>query len=49
VSASAYIAAVVAGQVGSGRLEGPLYEEHFLAERARQAAWLRERLRLSQD
>jgi hypothetical protein len=49
VSASAYIAAVVAGQVGSGGLEGPLYEEHFLAERARQAAWLQERLRLSQD
>jgi hypothetical protein len=49
VSASAYIAAVVAGQAGSGRLAGPVYEQHFLAERARQAAWLRERLRLSQD
>jgi hypothetical protein len=49
VSASAYIAAVVAGQAGSGRLEGPAYEQHFLAERARQSGWLRERLRLSQD
>lgn len=49
VSASAYIAAAVNGQVCSGSPDGPLYEQHFLAERARQAAWLRERLRLSQD
>jgi hypothetical protein len=49
VSASAYIAAAVAGQVYSGSPEGPLYEQHFLAERRRQATWLRERLHLSQD
>ncbi len=48
-SAASYIAAVVAGQVHSGSPEGQGYEQHFLAERARQAAWLRERLRLSQD
>ena len=48
ISASAYIAAVVAGQVNSGSAEGPLYERHFLTERARQAAWLQERLELAQ-
>ncbi len=48
-SAASYIAAVVAGEVHSGSPDGQLYEQHFLAERARQAAWLRERLRLSQD
>ncbi len=48
-AAASYVAAVVAGQAYSGRLEGQLYEQHFLAERARQAAWLRERLPLSQD
>jgi hypothetical protein len=45
-SASAYIAAAVAAQVRSGAAEGPLYDRHFLAERARQAAWLKERLGL---
>lgn len=46
-SASAYIAAAVAGQVLGGTTEGPLYEQHFLAERDWQAAWLQEHLGLA--
>lgn len=48
VSAAAYIAAAVAAQVGSGVTEGPVYDEHFRIERARQGAWLKQRLGLSE-
>jgi hypothetical protein len=44
VSGAAYVTAVVAGEVASGRRQGSLYQHHFLAERARQAWWLRDRL-----
>jgi len=47
VSAAAYIAAVVAGEVGSGSRSGSMYQECFLRERARQAMWLEDRLALS--
>ena len=46
VSAAAYIAAAVAGEVNSGSPRGSLYEQHFVAERARQAAWMKKRLNL---
>jgi hypothetical protein len=46
VSVAAYIAAAVAGEASSGSRTGALYERHFLAERARQAAWMKERLNL---
>jgi hypothetical protein len=46
VSGAAYVAAAVAGEVASGRRAGPLYQRHFLAERTRQAWWLRDRLAL---
>jgi hypothetical protein len=47
VSAAAYIAAAIAGEVASGSRAGSLYQEHFLEERARQASWLRDRLALT--
>jgi len=46
VSATAYIAAAVAGEVASGSRRGPLYQHYFLAERTRQAWWLQDRLSL---
>jgi hypothetical protein len=43
----AYVTAVVAGEVaGRGRARGPTFDAAFLAERARQAAWLRDHLGL---
>jgi len=47
VSAAAYIAAVVAGEAGSESRRGAAYQHHFLAERARQARWLHDRLGLT--
>jgi hypothetical protein len=47
VSAAAYIAAAVAGEVASGDRTGSVYQKGFLDERARQARWLRDRLELS--
>ena len=47
VSATAYIAAAVAGEVASGSRRGALYQHYFLAERTRQAWWLQDRLSLS--
>jgi hypothetical protein len=46
VAGAAYIAAVVAGEAGSGARAGPLYEGYFLSERTRQALWIQERLGL---
>jgi hypothetical protein len=46
VSGAAYVTAAVAGEVASGTRAGPLYQHHFLAERTRQAWWLRDRLAL---
>jgi hypothetical protein len=46
ISAAAYVAAAVAGEVGSGLRAGPLYQHHFLAERTRQSWWLEHRLKL---
>ena len=48
VSGAAYVTAAVAGEVASGRRDGPLYQHYFLAERARQAWWLRDRLALTE-
>ena len=48
VAGAAYVAAAVAGEVASGVRTGTLYQRHFLAERARQAWWLRDRLALSE-
>ena len=49
VSAAAYIVAAVAGEVASGSRSGPLYQQHFLEERVRQATWLQDRLALSDE
>jgi hypothetical protein len=49
VSGAAYVAAAVAGEVASGRRAGLLYQQYFLAERSRQAGWLRDRLSLGPD
>jgi hypothetical protein len=46
ISAAAYVAAAVAGEVASGLRAGPVYERHFLAERAMQSWWLQDRLKL---
>jgi hypothetical protein len=46
VAGAAYIAAAVAGEVGSGSRTGVLYQRQFLAERARQSQWIRARLSL---
>jgi hypothetical protein len=48
VSGAAYVTAAVAGEVASGSRAGPLYQEHFLAERIRQAWWLRDHLALGE-
>ena len=48
VAGAAYVAAAVAGEVASGARTGTLYQRHFLAERTRQAWWLRDRLALSE-
>jgi hypothetical protein len=48
VSGAAYVAAAVAAEVATGRRAGPLYQHHFLAERTRQAGWLRNRLALEE-
>jgi hypothetical protein len=47
VGGAAYVAAAVAGEVSSGSRAGRLYQEYFLAERAWQSAWLKDRLSLS--
>ena len=46
VSGAAYVTAAVAGEVASGRRAGALYQYHFLAERTRQAWWIKQRLAL---
>jgi hypothetical protein len=47
VAGAAYVTAAVAAEVASGARSGALYQHHFLAERTRQAQWLRDRLALS--
>jgi hypothetical protein len=47
VSAAAYIAAAVAGEVASGSRRGAVYEHYFLNERCRQSWWLADRLALT--
>jgi hypothetical protein len=47
VGGAAYVVAAVAGEVASGARSGALYQHHFLAERTRQALWLRDRMALS--
>jgi hypothetical protein len=49
VAASAYITATVAGEAGSSARSGPLYVDHFLLERTRQALWIQDRLALSEE
>ncbi len=44
---AAYVAAALAGEVGSGRRSGALFQHYFLAERTRQAWWLQDYLGLS--
>jgi hypothetical protein len=48
VGGAAYVAAAVAAEAASGARAGALYQHHFLAERTRQASWLRDRLALSE-
>jgi hypothetical protein len=48
VGGAAYVAAAVAAEAASGAQAGALYQRHFLAERARQSSWIRDRLALSE-
>ena len=48
VAGAAYVTAAVAAEVACGARSGSLYQRHFLAERSRQAQWLRDRLALSE-
>lgn len=42
-----YFTAMLAGERNSGERAGPAYDAGFLRERARQAAWLRDQLKLT--
>ena len=43
-----YFTAMLAGESVSGRHDGPEYDAAFIAERARQSEWLRQRLALGE-